>query len=281
MSTLRKREFEFVGLALSLLFGCTCAWAQVASKKQSKKLSVSNAKKHKSKSSPQAIKLSDNPKQNPYATPHSRYVFRLGQAFQKRLPAGWRMDWESTSLRKVQWQAGSQEGHKIRFSHVTKKVLVPVPFPNFRQLGKKNTEVVPMRCTLHFFPRQGIYRAYDNRINRMTPAEIVAITPKAIVFLPNRFLAKEFPCPEILKRFRRHTRALRFGRRVPRRWIRTLTKLGLSKGKIRRFRNYVQLSFIGAPRPLPWKKLIRAFSHSTLVVKFSDPINNWTTIYNS
>ncbi|TNE48188.1 MAG: hypothetical protein EP343_16380 [Deltaproteobacteria bacterium] len=208
-----------------------------------------------------------------------RYVYHWGERFQKKLPKGWRMEWESSELRKIQWQANPLDGFQIQFVHETHKVPVPVPFPDF-QNPKGNTELVPKRCSLHFFPRKGKFGAYESRVSRMTPASVVTVTKKAVVLQPNRFLAKEFPCPEILKAFRRFSRVSQRGWRGYRRTYRLLRRLKVRRAKLRRFRNYLRVSIPGKPRKLPWKRLMRSSRRSTLVVHFKDDVNRWIQVHN-
>lgn len=207
-----------------------------------------------------------------------RYVYQWGIRFQKKLPKGWRMEWETSELRKIQWQAGSQNGFQIMFVHETKKVPVPVPFPDFSD-PKGNTELVPMRCSLHFFPKKGTYRGFDSRVTRMTPARLITVTHKAIVLQPDRFLAKEFPCPDILKAFRRYSRVSRRGWRSRYKTRRLLRRLKVRRYKIRRFRHYLRLSIKGKPRKLPWSRIRRTSRKQSLVVHFRSDVNHWIRIY--
>ncbi len=273
------KSFGLVVFFLSVFLLCPSAFAQIPPLPGTNTLTLPSRKKRKSIHVIKKRPPRRAAKKKRFPSPHAKYVFLLGQKFQKLLPRGWRMDWDPTSLRKIQWQAGSQFGYQIRFIHVSKKVPVPVPFPNFKR-SRGNTVLVPMRCTLHFFPLQGTYKAYDNRVNRMTPATIIAITQKSIVMRPDRFLAKEFPCPDIIQKFHRFTRSSHRGSPAPRSWYRKLKRLGFPNVKIRQHRYHVSVSIPGSQRPVPTKQLLNYFRKPTLVVRFKDKISNWITIYN-
>lgn len=207
----------------------------------------------------------------------ARYVFRWGQRFQTKMPKGWRMDWEPSQLTEIQWQAGPQLGYQIRFEHVSKKVPIPVPFPDFRNPGG-NTLVVPMRCSLHFFPRTGEFVAHDSRISRMKPATVLGVTSQAIVLQPDRFMAKEYPCPDILRAFSRFIRGGRRGQVHPQ-IHQTLRRMKLRRYRVQAYRHHVAITITGPKQTLPWKKLLSFLRKKTLLVQFRDPLQRWDMIF--
>lgn len=212
------------------------------------------------------------------SSPFARYVFRWGQQFQTHLPKGWRMDWEPTQLTDIQWQAGPQLGYQIKFEHVTRKVPIPVPFPDFKN-PTANTLVVPVRCSLHFFPRSGAFQAYESPISRITPATLIGVTEQAIVLQPNRFLAKEYPCPDILLAFSRFTRPFHRGKPVHTKVHQILRRAGLRRYKLLRHKHHLMLSITGPKQSLPWRNILLATRHKTLVIRFQNTQQHWDIIF--
>jgi hypothetical protein len=210
-----------------------------------------------------------------YETPFAKSVLSMGRTFRKILPKTWNLEWSPSTLRQIHWQAGPQSGFRMRFVHRKQKVAVPIPFPQFGK-GHRNTQLIPLRCSLHFYPREGLYEAHSSRISRLAPARLLGVTRAALVFLPDRFSAKEFPCPSVIRSFRK--RFLRTTkRRLNRRKRRYVRRYATS---IRWGRYHVWLKAKRALKKWPWYRLRNTLRRNTIIIRHKDPLQTTLKIWN-
>jgi hypothetical protein len=140
-------------------------------------------------------------------TPFARSIQAWGQRFSTHLPEGWRIEWKPSQLPDIGWFAMPTEGYQIRFVHETRKVFIPVPSAD----GRPPTMAWhPHQCSLHFYPKKGYYQAHASSFSLPPPARLYAVISEALIFLPDRFSTREYPCPLILERFqKRYAKELR------------------------------------------------------------------------
>lgn len=210
--------------------------------------------------------------------PFGRKVFRWGRRFRKALPQTWSMTPDYSQLSSIQWNASPRNGYRIRFIHNKHKVAIPTPYPRFTN-PQKNTLVIPKRCSLHFFPRKGRYESFSSTIVRTPPARLIGVLRHAIVLQPDRFLHKEYPCPKVLKRFRRFTRRAAF-RRMSRRQRRILRKLKLPTKHARISRYALSLRLRNRPKNALLQKLAKQLKRRTIIIKRTQASQSWLTIHN-
>jgi len=235
-------------------------------------------------SNPPRFRKPPKKRQHPgrFETPLARATLAWGKAFRKQLPKGWEMQWGASRLRRLGWMANHQPGFRIRFVHRKRKVVVPVPYPTFGAKDK-NVKVIPLRCSLHFYPRAGIYRAHRSQLARLPPAALVAVTSRAIVLQANRFRAMEYPCPKLLKRFRKHEKVKGKGQPIRAPWGGKSKPAWLRKATL--FPHHVELVTTGAKASRAalkrgWKALLRRTKRRTLVVRTHTSQFKKIAIYN-
>jgi hypothetical protein len=112
---------------------------------------------------------------------------------------------------------------------------------------------------LHFFPRTGEYKAYESFIFKVTPARLLLVTKKALIFQPNRFLHKEYPCPELIRPLLTTYSSIKKYKNIK---LKQLLKN--SKAKLYK---YALIITLHQKKYIPWKQLFRHFKRKTMIIK--------------
>jgi hypothetical protein len=212
-------------------------------------------------------------------SPFAKWFFAWGKIFRKHLPEEWKIEVENSQLRDIYWQADAREGYRMRFVHESIKVPIPVPFPDF-QPGVDNTEVVPLRCSLHFYPRKGSYFAYDSKITRVKPAKLKAVLAQAIVLQADRFMASEFPCPAVIAIFHRITKTSAKGQSFKFQKSKLAQDKDALTARVYRHNHHIEMYIKGKKREIAWEVYAREAGVRTVVLHFTEDYNNWIAVHN-
>lgn len=222
---------------------------------------------------PQKAKKRPRPK-----THHDDFVWEIksiAAQLRRITPKTWDIELGDSQLHTIHWQAGPQMGHMIRFIHRSRKV----PIPNTQSLlrpGKGNTRSVLHRCSLHFYPRWGRYRAHQNRLMPFPPARFVGVHPNAMVLQPARYVGDEYPCPELFKTL---MPVLGLQQKPY-----TLTvPVWLKKYRVTRaqlFSHHINVRGHSAKAGLPWLKMLQKHKRGTLKHQRIDAYGTHTEVYN-
>lgn len=226
---------------------------------------------------PNALRLPPTPgkkRAKPYQDPFAPVIMRLGQEFHKTVKKQWRMEWSLSSQRELHWRAGAQQGYRIRFVHRSRKTVVPKPFPDFSK-PDANTEVVALRCSFHFFPRRGSYRAQESALLRHKPARLVAVSKQALIFQANPFLARERPCPRLRRRLLRFLKIPKSKKTVTRTCRRLMPKKTLRRAQLWGRALWLQMR---QDKAFNYRALARRFQVQTLVLEHKTPEQRTTEV---
>jgi len=187
--------------------------------------------------------------------PFKKTLKAWASPFVKKLSTHWDVEWKESNLRSIQWNGGWQRGYKLLFVHKHLKVAVPTPFPSLEH-ARDNTLVLPKRCSLHFYPTRGSYSAYESRFAKMHPAKLVGVTSWSLIFQPDRYMHKEYPCPKILQQLKKTL--------SPRKQDLKRVRLRYKLKRASRLKHHLLL--VGASkRRLPWRRLFRKYRVLTIV----------------
>lgn len=191
-------------------------------------------------------------------------IYAWGRRFSQKLPTGWRMEWYPSQLSELSWLASPAEGYRIRFIHETRKVYIPAPIP---EQNKHPMQWKALECSLHFYPKKGHYRAEWTRLSLHKPARIFAILRNTVVFQPDRFTAEEYPCPEILKTFRKyHPKVLSY-RRIPiSKYPKALKKQDIQD--LLRFKNHAEIRFNAPWKKALWRNIAKRLGVRSIVLRY-------------
>lgn len=205
-----------------------------------------------------------------YSDPFSKKIMQIGKRLRKHLPSQWSMEWSFSHMRDIRWLAHHASGVRIRFVHQSKRVRIPKATPDTHKKIHL-MQVVPLRCSVHFFPRKYTYKMHKSRIARIEPARIIGILKDSVVLQPNRFLAEEHPCPKIMQIVRKTLRIPTRGRP----WFQDQDPIQHSS----LFPYHLDVT-VRRAAPWPWKYWGQRSKKRTIIVRYKTRWTEQITIFN-